>query len=342
MGDSATDSVVASGGAVLAAGMGPGLVYALLLDGHGGATPLNWEGVRGWRPEHGVLWVHMDYSEPTAATWISERSSLDPTARLALLDVDPRPSVSRHDDGVLLILRGINLNQGAEPEDMVSMRVWAQRERIITLRRRPLRILREVASALSKGTGPRTTGELLVALVDQVLTPAVRCVATLDDEIDACEEQALAEPSATLRARLTAYRRTAVVLRRFLAPQREAWSKLPSLAVGWLSEDDREGLAVAADRLARTFEELEAARDRAAVTHEELASRVGELANKRLYMLSVITAVFLPLGFVTSLLGVNVGGVPWTQFRWGFWVLCAALVVGVALQFRVLQRRGWL
>lgn len=334
--------MVATGGAVLAAGMGPGLVYALLLDGHGGAAPLDWEGVRRWRPEDGVLWVHLDYSEPTAAAWIAERSSLDPTARLALLDADPRPSVARHDEGVLLILRGVNLNQGAEPEDMVSMRVWAQRERIITMRRRPIRILREVAAALSKGAGPRTTGELLVALVEQVLTPTVRCVTLLDDEIDACEEQALAEPSADLRAKLTEYRRTAVVLRRFLAPQREAWSKLPGLAVGWLSEDDREGLAVAADRLARTFEELEAARDRAAVTYEELASRVGELTNKRLYVLSVITTVFLPLGFVTSLLGVNVGGVPLTQVRWGFWVLCAVLVIGVALQLRVLQRRGWL
>lgn len=321
---------------------GPGLVYAFLLDGRGGAERLDWERVRAWHPSQGVLWVHLDYSEPTAASWIAERSSLDPTARAALLDLDPRPSVAKLDDGVLLILRGINLNQGAEPEDMVSLRVWAQRERIISMRRRPIRILAEVASSFARGGGARSTGELLVALVERTLAPAVQCVAALDDEIDACEEQALAEGAPDLRARLTAYRRTVVSLRRFLAPQREAWDKLPELAVEWLGEDERERLTLAAERLARTFEELEAARERAAVTHEELSSRIGELSNKRLYLLSVITAVFLPLGFVTSLLGVNVGGVPGTSSKWGFWLLCAGFAFGVVVQLRFFKRRGWL
>ncbi|HRC58894.1 MAG: zinc transporter ZntB [Myxococcales bacterium] len=329
-------------GKVLASGMGPGLVYAFLLDGRGGAQTLTWEAVRAWRPEQGVLWVHLDYSHEVVARWLAERSSLDETSREALLDHDPRPSVSMHDDGVLLILRGINLNQGAEPEDMVSLRVWAQGERVITLRRRSVRVLREVALALVRGTGARTAGELLVELVSKILDPAVKCVATLDDEIDACEEQALAEQTPDLRARLTAYRRTSVMLRRFLAPQREAWSRLPQLAVPWLTEDDRESLALAADRLARSFEELEAARDRAAVTHEELSSRVGELTNKRLYLLSVITAVFLPLGFVTSLLGVNVGGVPGSSTSWGFWLLCSLFAIGVVAQLRFFKWRGWL
>jgi zinc transporter len=167
-------------------------------------------------------------------------------------------------------------------------------------------------------------------------------VATLDDEIDACEELALAGAGPELRGRLTAYRRTAVALRRFIGPQREAWSKLALLVLPWVSERDREQLELAANRLARSFEELEAARDRASVTHEELSSRVGELTNKRLYLLSIVTAVFLPLGFLTSLLGVNVGGVPGTSTRWGFWVLCAGFVVAVVLQLRYFKRKGWL
>lgn len=319
-----------------------GLVYAFVLDGEGGARTLDWEGVRRWRPDDGALWVHLDYSHPTSATWLAERSSIDPNAREGLLDQDPRPSATQFNDAVMLILRGVNLNQGAEPEDMVSMRVWAQAERLITLRRRHIRVLSQLAAALERGSGPRTTGELLVALVEQVLEPVVACVATLDDEIDACEEQALAGHAADLRSRLTAYRRTAVALRRFIGPQREAWNKLAQLGLGWIREDDREQLALAANRLARTFEELEAARDRASVTHEELTSRIGELANKRLYLLSIVTAVFLPLGFVTSLLGVNVGGVPGVTSRWGFWVLCCLFAVAVVVQLRFFKRKGWL
>jgi zinc transporter len=98
----------------------------------------------------------------------------------------------------------------------------------------------------------------------------------------------------------------------------------------------------AADRMTRTIEELDAARDRAAVTQEELASRLTELTNQRLYVLSIITAVFLPLGFVCALLGVNVGGVPYKQSDWAFWALCGLFVVGVAIQLWVFRRKGWL
>jgi zinc transporter len=58
------------------------------------------------------------------------------------------------------------------------------------------------------------------------------------------------------------------------------------------------------------------ARDRAVVTQEELQSKIGEATNQRLYVLSIITAVFLPLGFVCSLLGVNVGSVPLQHDDW--------------------------
>ena len=100
--------------------------------------------------------------------------------------------------------------------------------------------------------------------------------------------------------------------------------------------------AEAADRLTRTVEELDAARDRAAVTHEEMASRVGELTNQRLYVLSIITAIFLPLGFITSLLGVNVGGVPGQHVEWGFWLLCGLFAVGLGIQLWLFRRWKWL
>ena len=93
--------------------------------------------------------------------------------------------------------------------------------------------------------------------------------------------------------------------------------------------------------MTRTVEELDAARDRAAVTQEELASRLTEMTNRRLYVLSIITAVFLPLGFVCALLGVNIGGIPFKSDDWAFWALCAMFVVGVGLQLWYFRKRGW-
>jgi zinc transporter len=50
--------------------------------------------------------------------------------------------------------------------------------------------------------------------------------------------------------------------------------------------------------------------------------------NTRMYVLSVVAAIFLPLGFLTGLLGINVGGIPGTENPWAF-LIFSLLIVGI-------------
>ncbi|MGE0871630.1 MAG: zinc transporter ZntB [Kofleriaceae bacterium] len=319
-----------------------GLLHAFLLDGAGGSKRLDWAGVDAWSADQGPLWVSLDYTAADASRWLEHNSRIDPVIRDALLDPDPRPRAVAHGNHLMLIVRGINQNEGSAPEDMISIRAWIEPSRVITMRHRMSRTLRSLAADVEAGKGPRDTGGLVAQLVERVVDHVSARVDTLDDQIAACEEGAIDRTTADLRSQLADHRRRAIALRRFLAPQREALAKLAQISVGWVSDGHRRSFAEAADRMTRTVEELDAARDRAAVTHEELTSRAGELTNQRLYVLSLITAIFLPLGFVCSLLGVNIGGVPLQSASWAFWALIGVFVVGVGLQVWLFRRRGWL
>lgn len=316
-----------------------GLAHAYLLDGRGGGERLDWARVERWTPGAGALWLNLDYSAPDAARWLA--SSLGPLVRDALLDDDPRPRAVLHGDALLLIVRAINLNHGAEPEDMLSIRAWIEPRRVLTLRHRQSRSLKAIAAELEAGGGPTSVGELTALLIERVLEYIATRVDTLSDAIAACEDQVLVETRGELRTQLADQRRRAIALRRFLAPQREAFGKLAQIQLPWLDATARSRILESADRMTRTVEELDAARDRAAVTQEELQSKIAETTNQRLYVLSIMTAVFLPLGFVCSLLGVNVGGVPLQHDDWAFWALCGMFVVVVTLQIWFFRRRGW-
>lgn len=319
-----------------------GLVHGVRLDGAGGGEQLDWNGVTSWRPEDGVAWVDLDYAAPDAERWLGLEAKLAPYTREALVAGDPRPRAELRDDGILLIARGVNLAEGAEPEDMVSMRVWIEAHRIITLRHRDVRALRTVGQGLRDGRGPRDAGDFLGALVDEILGPVSTLVDEIDDQVAALEDAALGHDVAVPRAKIADLRRRAIALRRFIGPQREALARLAQLNAPWLGDNVRARLRDAADRQARTVDELDAARDRAAVTHEELAARTDELANRRLYVLSLVTTVFMPLSFLTGLLGVNVGGVPATGISWAFWGLCALLGMMAFGQVWLLRRMRWL
>ena len=318
-----------------------GLAHAYLLDGRGGCAQLDWDGVARWTAGDGPLWLNLDYTAADVQRWLAQRSAIDPLIREALVDDDPRPRAAAHGDALLLIVRAINLNQGAAPEDMLSIRAWIEPHRMVTLRHRQSRSIKAIAAELGRGSGPTGVAELTSSLVERVLEYAATRVDTLGDAIAACEDQVLTETRGELRSQLADHRRRAIALRRFLAPQREAFGKLAQIQVPWLDATARARIVESADRMTRTVEELDAARDRAAVTQEELQSKIAEATNQRLYVLAIITAVFLPLGFVCSLLGVNVGGVPLQHEDWAFWGLCGLFVVSVAFQIWFFRRRGW-
>lgn len=322
----------------------PGLIHAYILDGRGRGRKLDdLTDVTRWKPIDGLLWLNLDYADPDVAAWLSDKSNIDVVMREALTDQDPRPRVVLHGDDLLMIARGINLNQGAEPEDMVSIRVYVEHARIITLRHRASRSLKTLANDLERGLGPKDIPDVVVQLVDRTVDGVVHRVDALSDEIGALEDQVLTDARpGHLRAQIADKRRRAIALRRFLAPQRDAFTKLTTVGFPGFTNVHREQFLEQADRMTRSIEELDAARDRASVTQEELSSRMGELTNKRLYVLSIITAVFLPLGFVCSLLGVNVGGVPFREDEWAFWVLCGGFLVGVWILLAVFRKRGWM
>lgn len=319
-----------------------GLVAAFRLDGEGGGRQLDWAALGRWKPMLGTLWVHFDYEAEDAQRWLHEESGLDAITLAALLARDPRPRSVASGDGLLLIVRGVNENAGAEPEDMVSLRVWCDETRVITLRHRRFAATEEVRRTLAEGNGPRDPGDFLTDLLGHVLTGIGGTVDQLDDQIHGLEDEVLSAERHELRRDLAHSRRQAIALRRYIGPQRDVLARLQSEKASWLSELDRTRLREAADRLTRMVEDLDASRDQAAVTQEELSSRLSEQMNQRLYVLSLLSAVFMPLGFATGALGVNLGGVPGLNEPTAFWWMAGIMIVIGVVQGVVFRYLKWI
>lgn len=319
-----------------------GLIAAYLLDGQGGAQVFDWPQIRQWRPEQGVLWVHLDYTSEPARRWLREDSGLDPLVAGALVQEETRPRSAPADDGLLVLLRGVNMNPGAEPEDMVSIRIFASEQRIVSTRHRRLLSVDDLRAALAAGRGPRDASDFLVQIGDRMVARMADVIDDIDERVAGLEDQVLVAESHRLRPPLADVRRQIISLRRYLAPQREAMARLQQERAGWLPERDRLRLREVGDRVTRYVEDLDASRDRAAVTQEELNSRLSEQMDRRMYVLSIVAAIFLPLGFVTGLLGINVGGIPGAEFAYGFLIVCLLLGGLASVQLWILRRKRWM
>jgi zinc transporter len=321
-----------------------GLVHALVLDGQGGARSIARTELDQLQlqPEQSV-WLHWDRGHPQTQTWLRQESGLSAFSCDLLLEENTRPRLlPLPDSELLLFLRGVNLNPGAEPEDMVSVRIFAQAQRVISLRLRPLRATDELLAMLAEGRGPKTASELILYLA-QFLTEKVQAlVSDFSEIVDEEEEKIDADERYTPEhGSILQLRRRTAGLRRFLAPQREIYAQLARNKLPWFVEDDADYWNELNNSLTRYLEELELARERVGLVLEAEDRRLNERMNRTMYRFGIITAVFLPMTFLTGLLGINVGGMPGADSPFGFLAACVLMVLLGLAQWLLFRRLRW-
>jgi len=123
---------------------------------------------------------------------------------------------------------------------------------------------------------------------------------------------------------------------------RDALDRLYRNPGNLLSEAETNSLREEADRVTRYLEDLDLARERAVVLQEELMNELAQLQNTRMYVLSVVAAIFLPLTFVTGLLGMNVGGLPGLESPRGFLIALIVMIATSAVMLVYFRFRKWL
>lgn len=319
-----------------------GLIFAYLLDGKGGGERIGWEKAKELLPNDELVWLHMVRTNQATQHWLRHEAGVDEIVVDSLLAEQTRPRVTPINDGLLVNLRGINFNPDADPEDMLALRLWMKSNGVISLRKDFIKAAREVADRLDAGTGPTSSGELLIELAESIAENMAPVIDQAMTKIDALEDAILENEHTVSRAELSDIRRRAITIRRYLTPQRDAIAHLHGLPTTWLTSVHRNRLYELSNLLSRYIEDLESIRERAMVSHEELAARLSERNNRTLYVLSLVAAIFLPLGFITGLLGINVAGMPGAHDSHAFWIVCGLLVMITSVQLVVFKWLHWL
>jgi zinc transporter len=314
---------------------------ACILTGEGGSKDISPDKIRDWKSEDNVLWLDINYSDPKAQSWLKEESGLPEFVIDALIAEDSRPRTSIFDHGILLILRGVNLNPGAAPDDMISIRLWIEKNRIISTRMRDLFSLKDIHSFLRKNKGPSNVAEFIVVLVKQLVLHMTDTIDDLEDLITEIEENILSDKSENEGPDLGVIRRQIIKLSRYLTPERDALTHLIDESDKWIDENHRQQIHEIRDQLVRYLEELNALRERASIIQEEILSWMSDNLNKRMYVISLIAAIFLPLGFLTGLLGVNLAGIPGAENPQSFYIFGAILFIILLFQILFFRLKKW-
>ena len=319
-----------------------GLIYAMHISKTGKARALNAEQINFRPKKDGFVWLHFDKDNPETEKFINNDTETDQNASLTLLADDSRPRTIPDQGNILLNLRGVNLNEGSQPEDMIGIRFYIQKDRILSVEKRPLGATQMMINNLNKRATPMTTGGFIASFAQALLENMGPTVTELNEQADALEENIDDSTASKSRSKIADLRREAILLRRYIAPQRDALNTLALQNVDYITPDDRLRIRDAADQTTRITEELEAIRERCAIVKDQLTDMRAEEMNRNMMILSVVAAVFLPLGLISGMFGINVGGMPWTESVNGFWIVTAAVIVIGIIQLIIFKILKWI
>lgn len=318
------------------------IIFSYVFDVHGKASKLDNEKVVEELKNQGLSWVHLDANNKLTKKWLeSEVSYLDHLIIDALIVEETRPRVMEFDGGLLIILRGVNLNENAEPEDMVSVRMWIDSERIITIQRRDLKAVFDIKDNIESGKIIKNSGEFLYNLLYQILLVTSPFLYDLTEKVNDLEEKISTTHNIKFREKILQIRTQSAIFKRYLMPQREAIAKLKIIDHSWINDWTKRHFQENLDHITHMIEELDEVRDRSQILHDELANSLTEKLNRNMYKLSLITVIFMPLTFVTGLFGMNVGGIPGHDYPSAFYICSFVMILVAFLHIIFFKKKDW-
>ena len=283
-------------------------------------------------------WLHFDLADVNLAAWCAAQLPL--RAGRALLAAKTRPHMDDDEKGIVLTLRGINMNAGQELSNMVSLRIWMTGNLVITVRRLRVFAMDDLASNIAAGDCPATPAHMVARITENLVDRIESVSVELEEKTDTMEDTVY-ESGATELPDLFDIQRTAIRLRRHIGPMKDTLSALAENHSGLMPDNLRNRMRDTANRAMRSVEEVEEVRDRLRALSAHIDMTQDARVARNGYTLSIVAAIFLPLGFITGLLGVNVGGVPGTDHPHAFAILCLIMLVLGIGTYAILRWIKW-
>ncbi|MGB3767299.1 MAG: magnesium/cobalt transporter CorA [Phormidesmis sp.] len=353
-------------------GMAPG---TLVIDE--GASPtqltlIDFNSDKAWRKKLRSPEEAADYLDTESISWIDLQGlgnedvlnrlgtvfHLHPLVLEDVVNVPQRPKVEYYDDQLLIITRMVMLTSKHNEDTEAAPKFESEqlsfvlgKNYLLTVQEElnqdcldPVRHRIRQNQGLIRGAG---ADYLAYALLDAVIDAYFPVLEEYGEYIESLEDEVIFNPSRQTVQKIYRIRRELMGLRRSIWPQRNALSRLVRDGSELIRPEVRVYLQDCYDHVVQVLDILETYRELTANLMDVYLSSVSNKMNEVMKILTVISAIFIPLTFIVGVYGMNFNSdvSPWNmpelEYYWGY-PLCWALMIAIALSLSYyFWRKGW-
>jgi len=273
---------------------------------------------------------------------------LHPLALEDVLNTGQRPKLEEFDDHCFIVMKELEYD-GSLVAEQISL--FLGKRWVITLQEIPGDPFDPVRARIRQGKGSiRKMGAdyLAYALIDTLVDGAFPILETLGETLEDLEKELVRNPSPRQLHELHSLRRELLYLRRAMWPQREVIHALQREENHLVRRETRVYLRDTYDHTIQILDLLETYRDLATGMLDLYLSSVSNRLNEIMKVLTIISTIFIPLTFLTSLYGMNFNpaagrlSMPELNSPYGYPVLLLIMLAIVGGMLYYFRRKRWL
>ena len=302
------------------------------------------------RREGVFLWVNVDgLGNGQIIYEIGRIFGLHP---LALEDVGhchQRAKVEEYDDHTFVVSRLVEFDEHVKTEQAC---MFLGKDFLITFQERPRpKTTDSIRDRLRRPNNKlRRSGPdyLAYTMLDALLDSYFPVLDRYAEHLEGIEEEILRGADDTVIEKLHSMKTELLLIRRALWPHREAINALVRDPNPAIQDETRVYLRDCYDHLMQLFELVETYRELTADLRDLYLSSASHRMNEIMKLLTIVSTIFMPLGFICGLYGMNfdteISGwnLPETKWAYGYPYSIALMVGSTICMLFFFRRRGWL
>ena len=293
----------------------------------------------------GLLWV--DTSETTVedGEFLERVFHFHPLAveDCVSTNIHP-PKVDDFGDYIFIIVHGVNYAIESEVVETAELAIFLGKNYVVSNHNYPLLSIEAVKQLVERDGRPmrRTADFLAYSIIDTLVDNVLPTVDKMTEVAEDIEEDVVHQPQQPTLEAILKLKRSAVHLHRVMAPQREVLNRISRGDFELIGEDAKIFYRDIYDHIVRIEDLNQTVRD---MTDNALATYMSSVANKQnevMKILSIVAAIFLPLGLITGIFGMNFVNMPELNVSWGYYAVLGFIGSAILIVMWLFWARGWI
>ena len=298
-----------------------------------------------WRARDGnTLWIDVEDPSPGEVYALVEVCGFHHlSVEDCLAPVQP-PKVDEFPDVLFLVFRGIRRDEETGEVDTYKLAAFLGDRFLVTVHVRPVVAVASVATLVAQRdlAIERHVDRVLHAIVDRMVDDLLPLLDRLEERLEELEESVFSRPTPEALQEILRLKRTLLTVRRTAHPQREMLGRLSRRDLPFIDEQTAIYFRDVFDHMARIEESAIVLADLATGTMDAHLSMASNRLNEIVKVLTIFSAIWMPLTFLAGVYGMNFEFLPELKLRWFYpalWGVWAVIAAGMLLYFR---RKRWI